>query len=289
MVFHHNMLNQRQCRLLADMLASGYQTIADHMRKNLEFKERNTKWKVVEHPLRELVRTFRESESYIRQCLETKSFWAKAISLYQSTDCIEFYVHNLLTAIPTAIEAIEMAGQISGTDQDDIMRRKLVYSAKYNKDVRDPRVFQMMFGDHYLVSQDFCTRIGSVWDEDRWLLLNKIKEKKRSSSKRDHRLADMLMRYLMCNNNFSEMMGDEILVPSSTLVGSKDYQVRRRLGNGSHYKEIQWLGESFALRHFHGEVEALVPRSRPSSPSPTPMYSTFYVPLLMRSERNASW
>ncbi|KAI3444447.1 hypothetical protein Pfo_001112 [Paulownia fortunei] len=257
MVFQDNMFNQRQCCLLVDMLTSGYKTIAEQMKENLRFEEKNTKWKIIEHPLRELLRVFKEGEAYIKQCLEIKDWWAKAIALYQNADCIEFHIHNLLSSIPIVIEAIEMAGQISGCDQDEIQKKKLVYSIKYQKDLRDPRIFQWIFGEQYLVSQDFCNRLDSVWDEDRWFLLKKIKDKKNSgclTSKRDHRLADVLLKYLNC----SEMM-DDILLPSSTLVGSKDYQVRRRLGNGSQYKEIQWLGESFALRHFFGDIEALVP------------------------------
>ncbi|GFP91936.1 light-sensor protein kinase [Phtheirospermum japonicum] len=249
MIFQNNMFNQKQCCLLVDMLSSGYQTIADHMKKNLKFDEKATKWKIIEHPLKELLRVFKEGESYVRQCLDVKDFWAKSILLYQNADCIEFHVHNLLTTIPIVIEAIEMAGQISGSDQDEMHKKKLVYSTKYHKDMRDPRIFQWMFGGEYLVSQDTCSRLDSVWGEDRWHLLKIIKEKKSSS--------DMLLKYL--NNDCNNLTMDDILMPSSTLVGCKDYQVRRRLGNGSQYKEIQWLGENFALRHFFGDIDTLVP------------------------------
>ncbi|KAL2233816.1 mitogen-activated protein kinase kinase kinase 7 [Sesamum indicum] len=258
MVFQNNIFNQRQCCLLVDMLTSGYKTIAQQMKHNLRFEERNTKWKIIEHPLKELLRVFKEGETYIKQCLETKDWWAKAILLYQNADCVEFHIHNLLTFFPIVIEAIEMAGQISDYDQEEMQKKKFVYSIKYQKDMKDPRIFQWIFGEQYLVSQDFCNRLDSVWEEDRWFLLKTIKDKKTSgclTSKRDRRLADVLLKYLNC----SETSMDDVLLPSATLVNSKDYQVRRRLGNGSQYKEIQWLGESFALRHFYGDVETLVP------------------------------
>ncbi|KAL0379425.1 UNVERIFIED_CONTAM: Light-sensor Protein kinase [Sesamum angustifolium] len=258
MVFQNNILNQRQCCLLVDMITSGYKTIAQQMKHNLRFEERNTKWKIIEHPLKELLRVFKEGETYIKQCLETKDWWAKAIVLYQNADCVEFHIHNLLTFFPIVIEAIEMAGQISDYDQEEMQKKKFVYSIKYQKDMKDPRIFQWIFGEQYLVSQDFCNRLDSVWEDDRWFLLKKIKDKKSSgclTSKRDRRLADVLLKYLNC----SETLMDDVLLPSATLVNSKDYQVRRRLGNGSQYKEIQWLGESFALRHFYGDVETLVP------------------------------
>ncbi|KAL3622211.1 hypothetical protein CASFOL_033622 [Castilleja foliolosa] len=260
MIFQNNMFNQKQCCLLVDMLSSAYQTISHHMKKNLKFEEKHTKWKIIEHPLKELVRVFKESESYVKLCLDVKDFWAKSILLYQNSDCLEFHIHNLLTTVPIVIEAIEMAGQISGSDQDEIQKKKLVYSAKYNKDMRDPKLFQWIYGDEYLVSQDTCSRLDSVWDEDRWHLLKRVKEKKRScsSQKRDHRLADVLLKYLI-DNDCDNLTTNDVLLPSSTLIGCKDYQVRRRLGNGSQYKEIQWLGENFALRHFFGDIYTLVP------------------------------
>lgn len=261
MVFQNHIFNQRQCCLLVDMLNSGYETIALHMKQNLRFEEKNIKWKIIEHPLRELLRVFKEGESYIKQCLEIKDWWAKAVSLYQNSDCVEFHVHNLLCTVPIVIEAIEMAGQISGTDHDEMQKKKFVYSIKYHKDWKDPRIFQWILGDQYLVSRDFCMRIESVWDEDRWFLLKKIKDRSSSFGKRDKRMSDVLLKYLSisCNETTSSNYDADVLLPSSTLVNSKDYQVRRRLGNGSQYKEIQWLGESFALRHFFGDVEPLIP------------------------------
>ncbi|CDP08715.1 unnamed protein product [Coffea canephora] len=184
MVFQDDIqINQRQCCLLVDMMNRAYKTIAKEMQQNLRFEEKSTKWKVLESPLRELLRIIREGEIYIRQCLETKDWWVKAIRLYQNSDCVEFHIHNLLCCIPI----IQISGSVSSTKQEQ-------------------------------------------------------------------RLADLLLKNLSVSGPVEEK-----LLPSSTLVSSKDYQVRRRLGSGSQYKEIQWLGESFALRHFFGDIEPLFP------------------------------
>ncbi|KAL3517258.1 hypothetical protein ACH5RR_024160 [Cinchona calisaya] len=259
MVFQDDIqINKRQCSLLVDMINRAYKTIAEEMKQNLRFEEKSMKWKVLESPLREILRIIREGEIYVRQCLEMKDWWANAISLYQNTDCIEFHIHNLLCCIPVVIEAIEIAGETSGWDQDEIQKKRLLYSLKYQKDCKDPRIFQWKFGKQYLVIQDFCNRLQSVWDEDRWILLKKLEERKVSgsvtSTKQEQRLTDLLLK----NLNVSGPV-EEKLLPCSTLVSSKDYQVRRRLGSGSQYKEIQWLGESFALRHFFGDIELLFP------------------------------
>lgn len=256
MVFQNQLLMQRQCCLLVDMLTAGYKSIAVQMKHNLKYEERTAKWKILEQPLKELLKVYKEGEAYIKMCLETKDWWAKAIALYQNSDCVELHIHNLLTTIPAVVEAIEMAGMISGTDQDEMLKKKAVFSLKYNKNSKDPRIFQWMFGQQYLVTEDFCTRLESVWDEDRWFLLKEVKDRKNSrrlSSKHD-RLADLLLKYLSCSDSVND-----VLLPSAILVNSKDYKVRRRLGTGKEHKEIQWLGESFALRHFHGDVEALQP------------------------------
>ncbi|KAK6920006.1 Serine-threonine/tyrosine-protein kinase, catalytic domain [Dillenia turbinata] len=47
------------------------------------------------------------------------------------------------------------------------------------------------------------------------------------------------------------------LLNALVLLGTKDYQVRRRLGGDSQYKEIIWLGENFVPRHFLGDIESL--------------------------------
>nr|GME17211.1 mitogen-activated protein kinase kinase kinase 7-like [Ipomoea batatas] len=259
MVFQDYMqVNQRQCCLLADMMDCAYNTTAELMKQNLRYEERNLKWKMVENPLRELLKVFKEGEMYIRFCLETKDFWAKAITMYQNTDCIEFHVHNLLSCFPIVIEAIEIAGEVSGFDHDEINKKRIIYSLKYHKECKDPRVFSWKFGSQYLVSPDICNRLSSVWNEDRWILENKVQEKKNcrssSSSKQDQRLADLLLR----NLSRLEPSSPDKLLPSSTLVGCKDYHVKRRLENGTQHKEVQWLGENFCLRHFFGEIEPLI-------------------------------
>ncbi|KAK2968108.1 hypothetical protein RJ640_003939 [Escallonia rubra] len=255
MVFRDEIqINNRQCCLLLDISNMAYETIAEEMKQNLRFEEKNTKWKVLEQPLRELCRVYKEAEVYIRQCLETRDWWAKAITLYQNRDCVEFHIHNLLCCIPIVIEAIEIAGEMSGWDQDEMQKKRLIYSMKYQKDCKDPKLFQWKFAKQYLVSQDNCNRLNAAWDEDRWILLNKIQEKRNLGSKQEQRLTDLLFKSL----NGSEPLNAKLL-PCSILVGSKDYQVKRRLGSGSQYKEIHWLGESFALRHFFGDVEPLVP------------------------------
>ncbi|KAG5021766.1 hypothetical protein JHK85_018108 [Glycine max] len=99
-----------------------------------------------------------------------------------------------------------------------------------------------------------CHRYDTVRKEDRFLY-NKIHEKKvEGITMYEKKLIDLLLR----NLERSESLVGRLL-PSSTLVGSKDYQVRRRKGNASQYKEITWLGESFVIRHFSGDIEALEP------------------------------
>ncbi|XP_062001581.1 uncharacterized protein LOC133718733 [Rosa rugosa] len=257
MVFRDNIrINQRQCLLLLDIFGSAYDLIAEEMKHNLRFEEKHTKWRVLEKPLKELHRIFKEGEFYIRHCLDNKEWWAKAISLYQNTDCVELHIHNLLSCIPIVIEAIEISGEVSGSDLSEMQRRKIVYAEKYKEAYRDWKLFQWRFGKQYLITQDFCNRFDTVWKEDRWTLLNQIREKKliSGSTKYDRRLTDLLLKSLEGPEPWNGK-----LLPSSILVGSKEYQVRRRLGSGSQYKEILWLGESFASRQFYGEIEPLLP------------------------------
>ncbi|XP_048421252.1 mitogen-activated protein kinase kinase kinase 7-like [Pyrus x bretschneideri] len=257
MVFQDNIqINQRQCFLLLDIFSSAYESIAEEMRHNLRFDEKHMKWRVLEQPLRELHRIFKDAEAYIRQCLDTKDWWAKAITLYQNSDCIEFHIHNLLACMPIVIEAIDIAGEISGLDQDEIQRKKTMFADKYKQDYRDWKLFKWRFGKQYLITQDFCNRFESAGNEDRWTLLHKISGKKLSgSTKYGKRLIDL---FKSADGSESQNLKGKLL-PSSVLVGSKDYQVRRRLGAGSQYKEIVWLGETFASRHFFGEIEPLLP------------------------------
>ncbi|KAJ6879534.1 mitogen-activated protein kinase kinase kinase 7-like [Populus alba x Populus x berolinensis] len=198
MVFRDNIqINPRQCCLLLDVFSFAYDSIAEEMRQNLKFEEKNVKWRILEQPLREIYRIFKEGEGYIKQCLETKDWWAKAITLYQNSYCVEFYIHNLLSCIPAVIESIEIAGEFSGLDQDEIQKKRLVYSNKYQKEWKDPRLFQWKFSKQYLISQELCNRYNTVWKEDRWVLLNKILEKKMSgSTKQERQLTDILLKKL---------------------------------------------------------------------------------------------
>jgi serine/threonine protein kinase len=250
MVFRDNIqINPRQCCLLLDIFNFAYESIAEEMRQSLIFEEKHMKWKVLEQPFREVHKIFKEGEAYIRQCLETKDWWAKAITLYQNTDCIEFHIYNLLSCIPIVIEAIETVGELSGWDQDDMQKKRLFNMNKYKREHRDLKLFQWKFGKQYLITHDFCNRFDTVWKEDRWILLNKLQEKKTlGSTKYDKCLSDLLLKNL-----------DGKLFPTSILVGSKDYHVRRRLGGGRQYKEILWLGESFVIRHFYADIEHLIP------------------------------
>lgn len=247
-------VNQRQCCLLLDIFRLAYKIIAEEIKENLRLEEKNTKWKALEQPLRELHRIFKEGELYIRNCLDYKDWFGKAISLHQNKDCIEYHIHNLLCCFPVVIEAIETAEEISGLDQDEMEKRRLVLSSKYEKEWNHPKLFQLKFGKQYMVSRDICHRLESVWREDRWLLLETIREKRggRNITKHEQRLGDLMKKKLNGSGPF-----DGKLFPSSILIGAKDYLVRRRLGVANQYKEIQWMGESFAMRHFFGEIEPL--------------------------------
>ncbi|KAK6935486.1 protein of unknown function DUF1221 [Dillenia turbinata] len=249
-------INQKQCCLLLDMFDLAFKTIAGEIKQSLRLEEKNIKWKAMEQPLKELYRVFKDGELYIRHCLEIKDWWGKALCLHQNKDCVEFLIHNLLCCFPVVMEAIEIAGEISGLDQDEILKKKHALERKCEKDWNDLKLFQWKFGKQYLVSRDICSRLESVWKEDKWRLIESIREKKNfgALSKHERRLGDILLKKL----NGLEPFGSKQF-PSSTLVDSKDYQVRRRLGSGSEYKEIQWLGESFVLRHFYGEIDPLVP------------------------------
>ncbi|OWM68681.1 tyrosine-protein kinase ABL1-like [Punica granatum] len=249
-------INLRQCTLLVDMLSSAYEVVAEEMKHNLRFEEKQVKWRILEQPLKELLRVFKEAELYVRSCLETKDWWARAIALYQNADCVELHIHNLLCCMPIVIEAIEIAGEMAGWDHDEMQKKRLVYTRKYQKEWKDPKLFQWKYGKQYLITPEFCRLLEAVWKEDRWILLNKVREKSHSgpTTKQEQRLNDLLSR----NLDISEPSNWKLL-PSSVLLGSKDYQVRRRLGCGGGHKEILWLGESFAMRHIIGNIEPLAP------------------------------
>ncbi|XP_042453184.1 serine/threonine-protein kinase ULK2-like [Zingiber officinale] len=245
-------VNQRQCILLVDAFDLAFRSVAQEMRIRLRFDEKLTKWKALEHPLRELHRIFREGEQYVRQCLEPRDWWGKAMALNQNTECIDVHLHDLLWCLFVVIEAIENVGEITGTDHEDLNKKKLVLSKKYEREWMDPKLFQLKFGKLYLASQDLCGRIDAAWKEDRWMLSETIAEKRRPGSskplsKHESRLADVLV----------SPKGK--IFPCSVLTGSSDYQLRRKFGPANSYKEVQWLGESFAVKHVIREIEPLMP------------------------------
>ncbi|WOK91390.1 mitogen-activated protein kinase kinase kinase 7 [Canna indica] len=252
MVFRDELrVNQRQCCLLVDALDLAFDGIAEEIRAHLRFSEKLIKWKSLEHPLRELHRIFRDGEQYIKQCLEPRAdWWAKAISLGQNTDCVELYMHDLLWCVPVVIEAIENVGEITGTDQEEIQRKKLVFSKRYEKEWMEPKLFQLKLGKLYLSSRELCSRMESALREDRWILSETVADKRSPGSKpltkQENRLADLLV----------SPRGK--LFPCSVLTGSSDYHVRRRFGSGYNYKEVQWMGDSFAVKHAIGDIEPLM-------------------------------
>lgn len=256
MVFQNEIqINQRQCCFLLESLTLAYETIADEMRSNLRFEDKPNKWKVLEQPLKELCKIFQEVEAYIRNCFENRDWWAKALTLCNNRDSVEFHIHNLLTCIPIVIEAVEIAGELSSCDEDEVNKRRVVWSRKYHNEWNDPKLFRWKFGKQYLVSDDFCNKMNAVCKEDRWILLDKIRENRiQGSRKDDQKLIDLLV------TNLDEAgLQNGKLLPCSILTGARDYQVRKRLGSGGQHKEISWLGESFALRHIKGEIKPLIP------------------------------
>ncbi|CAN1300359.1 Light-sensor Protein kinase [Linum perenne] len=255
MVLQDNIqINPRQCGLLLQMFTSAFDVIAEEIKHNLTLEEKNTKWKPLEEPLRELHRVFKEGELYVRHCMDNKDWWGKALSLHQNKDSVEFHIHNLITCFPAVIEAIETAGEISGLDEADMKRKRVMLSKKYDRSWYDPKLFQWRFGRQYLIPREICCQFKAALREDKWHLIERLKEKKASGliSKNEHRLADLLLKKL---NSVERVNGK--LPPSSILLGGEEYKVRRRLGEGSQYKEIQWLGEVYAMRHLFHEIEPL--------------------------------
>ncbi|KAJ4823814.1 hypothetical protein Tsubulata_005661 [Turnera subulata] len=250
------LINKNQCCLLLDAFSSAFATIAEEIKENLKLEERNNKWKPLEEPLREIYRVFKEGELYVKRCLDSKDWWGKAICLHQNKDAIEFHIHNLLSTFPAVIEAIETAGEISGLDQEVMQKRRVMLAKKYDRGWNDPKLFLWRFGKQYLVTQQIWSQIENAVKEDGWLLADAIKQKRKTGSltKTEQRLAELLLKKL---NGVNSVNGK--LPLSSILTGAEDYQLRRRLGGGTQYKEIHWLGENFALRQFSGDIEALGP------------------------------
>ncbi|KAE8815691.1 Light-sensor Protein kinase [Hordeum vulgare] len=241
-------INPRQCRLLAETCAHALDAVTSNVRAHLRFDERGTKWRGLESPLRELHRALRDADGYVRQCLDPRgSWWARAAAMAHGTECVEHHLHNILWCVSVAIDAIEAAGEIAGSEPDDQARTRLLLANKYDRDMLEPNLFQLALGKVYLVSRELVVRMDAAWKEDRWALSQLLDEMTGPSApkrltKNEHRLAEVL----------AAPRGR--LHPASVLLGG-DYSVRRRLGG--RLKEVQWMGESFAMKHFIGDGEAV--------------------------------
>uniref|UniRef100_A0A453F2L2 Protein kinase domain-containing protein n=2 Tax=Aegilops tauschii subsp. strangulata TaxID=200361 RepID=A0A453F2L2_AEGTS len=241
-------INPRQCRLLAETCAHALDAVTGNVRAHLRFDERGSKWRALESPLRELHRALRDAEGYVRQCLDPRgSWWARAAAMAHGTECVEHHLHNILWCVSVAVDAIEAAGEIAGSEPDDHARARLLLANKYDRDMLEPKLFQLALGKRYLVSRELVVRMDAAWKEDRWALSQLLDEMTgpaapKRLSKNEHRLAEVL----------AAPRGR--LHPASILLGG-DYSVRRRLGG--RLKEVQWMGESFAMKHFIGDGEAV--------------------------------
>ncbi|CAO2170674.1 unnamed protein product [Urochloa humidicola] len=245
-------INPRQCRLLADACAQALAAVTGEVRAQLRFEERGgAKWRPIEAPLRELHRAFRDAEGYVRHCLGgggaggDSSWWGRAAAVAHGTECVEHHLHAILWCVAVAVEAVEAAAEIAGSDADDMARRRTVLAKKYDRDAVDPRLFQDAHGKVYLVSRELIARMDMAWKEDRWLLSQLFDEMKspaapRPLTKAERRVADVL----------AAPRGK--LHPASVLLSGGEYSVRRRLGE--RLKEAQWMGESFAVRHLAGDA-----------------------------------
>ncbi|KAE8710803.1 CMP-sialic acid transporter 1-like [Hibiscus syriacus] len=259
-------INQRDCCLLFDIFNLAFNTIAEEIKLNLKLDEKNTKWNALEYPMKELQRIFKDGELYVKQCMDKKDWWVKAINLHQNNDCVENHIHNLLCHFPVIIEAIETAGERAGIDQGEMQRRQIALARKYNEEWIDPKLFQFQFRKQYVIPREICAQFESAWREYRWNLVELPKEKSSSESatKSQQCVADLLIKKITGSECY-----DGKLFPSSILYGG-DYQVRRRVGG--RYKEIQWVGENFLLRNFIGdddetpgsEISTLLSHSHPN-------------------------
>jgi hypothetical protein len=146
-------INPRQCRLLADACAQALAAVTGEVRAHLRFEERGAKWRALEPTLRELHRAFRDAEGYVRRCLDPRgSWWARAAAVAYGTECVEQHLHGILWCVAVAVEAVEAAAEIAGSDADELARRRrLVLAKKYDGDMLDPRLFQHAHGKLYLV------------------------------------------------------------------------------------------------------------------------------------------
>nr|CAB3464321.1 unnamed protein product [Digitaria exilis] len=238
-------INPRQCRLLADACALAFASVAAEVRAHLRFHERLSKWKPLEGPLRELHRAVRDAEGYVRHCLEPtgrESWWARAAAATYGADCVEHHLHSLLWSVAVVLEAVEVVSEVTGSDPDELARRRLLFAKDYDRDMLEPRLFRQRLGERYLATRELEDRMDAAWKEDRWLLSQLLEGRKSPASpetltRNEHRLADLL----------TSPRGK---VHPASLLLQGDFHVRRRLvGN---LKEVQWMGEAFAVKHLVG-------------------------------------
>uniref|UniRef100_A0A0E0GTD0 Protein kinase domain-containing protein n=1 Tax=Oryza nivara TaxID=4536 RepID=A0A0E0GTD0_ORYNI len=250
MAFHDDLrcINPRQCALLAHAYALAFRAVAGELRARLRFHDRLTKWKPLDDPLRELHRVVRDGEAYIRHCLllDPAHWWARAAAATHGTECVEHHLHNLLWCVSVVVEAVENVGEVTGSDPDELARRRLALARDYDKDLLDPKLFRERLGETFLATRELAARMDMAWKEDRWLLSQLLDERKGPTSspeppltRQEHRLADLL----------AAPRGK--LHPASVLLMS-DFHMRRRLGGNGNLKEVQWLGEAFAVKHVVG-------------------------------------
>ncbi|KAL6618696.1 hypothetical protein ACP70R_033835 [Stipagrostis hirtigluma subsp. patula] len=240
----HLRINPRQCRLLADACALAFAAVAAEVRAHLRFDDRHARWRPLEAPLRELHRAVRDAEAYVRHCLDPRDWWARAAAATHGVECVEHHMHALLWCVAVALEAVEAAAEApaGSSDPEELARRRLPFAKDYDRDLLEPRLFRQRLGDRYLATHELAARMDMAWKEDRWLLAQMLEERKSPASpepltRHEHRLADLL----------AAPRGK--LHPASVLLGG-DFHVRRRLAGS--LKEVQWLGEPFAVKHIVG-------------------------------------
>ncbi|KMZ56458.1 Protein kinase family protein [Zostera marina] len=247
MVFEDDIkINRQQCTFLYENLRRAFDIVSVEIRENLRFNEPPRKWSALELPLKELVGVFQGGEHYIKQCIVETNWWAKAISLGHSADVADEHLYRLVSCLPVVLEAVEQSME----EADG--RKKVLLSKKYDRGWLDRKLFEVRFGKQYLGLPEIDNRMEMVVKEDRWALMEMVSEKgyhgiKMSSSKHDHWLAKIV----------TGPRGK--LYPISILVASSDYKLKRRIGEGSHFKEIQWLGDTFVARHFFQDIGPLIP------------------------------
>ncbi|XP_037474455.1 mitogen-activated protein kinase kinase kinase 7-like [Triticum dicoccoides] len=247
MAFHHELrVNPRQCRLLADACELAFDAVAAEVRACLRFDDRLAgRWKPLESPLRELCRAVRDAEHYIRLCFGDLhagggSWWARAAALTHGVESVELHLHGLLWCVAVVLEAVEVVAEATAAlNPDELARRRVLFARDYDKDLLDPALFRRSrVGRAYLATQELAARMDTAWAEDRWLLSQLLDEmRSRPLSRQEHRIVDLLAA-----------PRGEPHPASALLLG--DFHMRRRLGGS--LKEVQWMGEAFAVKHYVG-------------------------------------